>query len=115
MSYEIITIEPFDRQLKRLAKRYLSLKDDLKELQRVLKENPKQGEPLGKKCFKIRLAITSKNKGKSGGGRVITNVLVDKEKVYLLSIYDKAEQENISDTAIERLLAFIEEEGEEEQ
>jgi hypothetical protein len=55
------------------------------------------GTPLGHDCFKIRMAITAKGKGKSGGARVITHVQVTKEHIFLLSIYDKSEAENITD------------------
>ena len=61
-----------------------------------LETNPSQGTPVGKNCFKIRLAIRSKNAGKSGGARVITHVKIIKQTVYLLSIYDKSEQATIA-------------------
>ncbi len=109
MNYEILFIPPFARQLKRLSKRYVSLAEDYSTLLESLENNPLLGEPVGRNCYKVRLAITSKNKGKSSGARVITNVLVENKKVYLLSIYDKFEQENIADKEIERLLAFIDE------
>lgn len=57
-----------------------------------------------KNCFKIRLAITSKGKGKSGGARIITHVQVAANSVFLLSIYDKSERENLTDTKIEALV-----------
>ena len=37
-------------------------------------ETPGQGTPLGHDAYKIRLKITSKEKGKSGGARVISLV-----------------------------------------
>ena len=62
-----------------------------------LVQQPQMGTPLGHDCFKIRMAITAKGKGKSGGARVITHVQVTKEHIFLLSIYDKSEAENITD------------------
>jgi hypothetical protein len=59
-----------------LAKKYPSLKSDFTDFLESLAENPTQGTPLGKDCYKIRMAISSKNKGKSGGARIITNVYV---------------------------------------
>jgi hypothetical protein len=73
-----------------------------------LEINPIQGEPLGKDCYKIRMAIASKNKGKSGGSRVITCVKVVNETVFLLSIYDKSEKENIEDSKLKSLLEINE-------
>jgi len=75
MSYKIYTANSFDRELKSLAKKYHSIKEDVKTFSDSLKESPIQGKPLGKDCYKIRMAITSKGKGKSGGARIITCVL----------------------------------------
>ena len=80
MNYNVLTIPSFDRQLKKLAKKYPSLKIEYKDLIQSLKHNPTQGISLGKNCFKIRLSISSKGKGKSGGGRVITNIVVERNR-----------------------------------
>ncbi|MFN8437341.1 MAG: type II toxin-antitoxin system RelE/ParE family toxin [Cytophagales bacterium] len=109
MSYSVKSIEVFEKQVKRLSKKYASLKNELLELVQKLKENPEQGTPIGKNCFKIRLAIASKNKGKSGGARIITHFMVTDASVYLLSIYDKSDKENLTDKELEELLNFISE------
>jgi hypothetical protein len=54
------------------------------------------------------MAIKSKGKGKSGGARVITHVKIEAVTIYLVSIYDKSDQENISDEQIKNLLKDIE-------
>jgi len=72
MSFRIKAIPEFEKQLKKLAKKYPSIKSEFINLVKSLEENPKQGTPLLKNCYKIRIAIKSKGKGKSGGGRVIT-------------------------------------------
>ena len=107
MSYEVKSIAVFEKQTKRLVKKYVSLKKELLILVKELKENPRQGKPIGKSCFKIRIAIASKGKGKSGGARLITNFMVTDEIVYLLSIYDKSEKENITDKELDELLKYI--------
>ncbi len=107
MSYNIIAVPTFRKELRKLANKYPSLKTDLAVLFESLEENPIQGTSLGKHCYKIRLAISSKGKGKSGGGRVITNFVVADKTVYLLSIYDKSEKENISDSELNELLKHI--------
>ena len=104
MSYNIIVTSEFKKQTKSIAKKHRSLKDDLISLIETLSNQPFQGEALGKDCFKVRLAIASKGKGKSGGGRVITCVKVVDQNVYLLAIYDKSERESISDKEIDTLL-----------
>ena len=72
-----------------------------------LHTNPTKGTPIGHSCYKIRLAIKSKGKGKSGGARVITYYYIHGSTVYLLSIYDKADLENVSEKKIAKLLQGI--------
>lgn len=110
MSYRVKSIDLFERQAKRLMKKYPSLRAELLELVDQLEQNPNQGTPIGKNCFKIRLAIKSKGRGKSGGSRVITNLIVDRETVYLLAIYDKSNKESISDKELDTLLQDVPEE-----
>jgi hypothetical protein len=96
-------IEPssrFQREYKRLSKKFPSVRDELRELIVDLRENPELGTSLGNNCFKIRLPIASKGVGKSGGARVITYVRLLEDRIALLSIYDKSEQSNISDKDI---------------
>ncbi len=107
MNYKVKTIDVFEKQAKRLIKKYTSLKKELLELVQELKEDPKQGTTIGKNCFKIRIAIASKGKGKSGGARVIANFVVTDATVYLLSIYDKSEKENLTDKELDELLRSI--------
>jgi hypothetical protein len=107
MSYEVKSIPKFERELKRLAKKYPSLKLEFIELVQTLKEKPNQGTPLGNACYKLRLAIASKGKGKSGGARAITYVHVSLTTVYMLTIFDKSERENISDKELTTLLMQI--------
>jgi len=68
----------------------------LEQLSGILQEKPDFGTPIGKDCYKIRIAIASKAKGKSGGARIITYVFVAGVTVFLFSIYDKSEQGNVS-------------------
>ena len=107
MSFEIIATEPFERKLKRLAKKYKSIKIDLSQLVSNLIENPKMGTSIGKDCYKIRLTISSKGKGKSGGARVITYVRVVKHTVFLMDIYDKSEQSTIGDAELKLLIDLL--------
>jgi len=107
MSYNVLTIMPYDKQLKRLAKKYPSLKIEFAELIESLEQQPEQGTPLGNNCYKIRISIASKGKGKSGGARVITNVVVAETSVFLLAIYDKSEKDNLKDSELKELLKFV--------
>ena len=104
MSYDVRTTAPFERSAKRLNKKHSSLKSDLENLIISLGENPMQGDELSPGIRKIRMAITSKGRGKSGGARVITYTIVIAENegsVYLIDIYDKADYSTV-DVAIIR-------------
>ena len=107
MSYNVLTIPPFDKQLKRLAKKYPSLKNDFAKLLESLEQEPEQGTNLGNNCYKIRIAIASKGRGKSGGARVITHLVFKNDTVYLLTIYDKSDIENLTDKEILELIRLI--------
>lgn len=95
MSYNIIPTPDFKKFFKKLYKKYPSLKDDLGELIEKLEEDYQTGTSLGCNLFKIRLAIESKNKGKSAGARVIYFLLADDNEIYLIHIFDKGQCENI--------------------
>lgn len=84
-----------------LSKKYTSLTNDVRHLQTELLENPTMGESLGKNRYKVRLKITSKGKGKSGGARVITYVEIHNDALYLLTMYDKSDIENINDAYLD--------------
>jgi hypothetical protein len=107
MSYKVKTISHFERQAKRLIKKFPSLKNELVHLGQELKVHPQQGTSLGYDCYKIRLSIASKGKGKSGGARVITHIAITETTVYLLSIFDKSEQATITDKELKALLKQI--------
>ena len=108
MKYSVLSIPPFDRQLKRLAKKFPSLKAEYAALVDELGRNPEKGQSLGNNCFKIRMAIASKGRGTSGRARIITHIYVENETAFLLAIYDKSEQNDISDKELRELLYEIE-------
>lgn len=108
MSFEVIATNPFKRKAKKLSKKHKSLKKDLKPIFSSLSENPTQGDAIGKNCYKIRFSISSKGKGKSGGGRIITLVRFNNNKVFLLDIYDKSKKETITDKELEILIQLLE-------
>jgi mRNA-degrading endonuclease RelE of RelBE toxin-antitoxin system len=104
MNFKVSASPTFERELKQLSKKYPSIKVDIIAFSKSLSENPFQGDGLGKDCYKVRMKVTSKGRGKSGGSRVITCVKIVNEQVKLLSIYDKSEQETISDSFLMQLL-----------
>jgi hypothetical protein len=108
MANKIVVGDSFRRQAKKLSKRYKSLPADVQKVVDRLKIEARMGTPLGGNAYKIRVAITSKSKGKSGGGRIITYAYIEKETVYLIAIYDKSEMSNISDLELSLLIKEIE-------
>lgn len=110
MNYSIDTLPSFDKKVKKLAKKYKSLKSDLRELVKELMQNPTVGADLGNGVRKVRMAISDKGKGKSHGARVITYttiISVEESIITLLAIYDKAEQNTITEKEISLLLKEI--------
>lgn len=104
MSFNVIASDNFKKEAKRLAKKYRSLKTELEVLGQQLSDDPTIGISLGNNIYKIRIAILSKGKGKSGGARVISFVKINDEVVLLLSIYSKSEKDSISDAEIQELI-----------
>jgi mRNA-degrading endonuclease RelE of RelBE toxin-antitoxin system len=107
MSYSVIPINKFKKEAKRFIKKYPSLKNELTNLNESLSKEPTTGTPLGNDTYKIRVAIKSKGKGKSGGAGVITYLITENKEVYLLTIYDKAELDSIDDKTLKRIIQSI--------
>jgi hypothetical protein len=108
MKYDVHTTSRFDKELKRLVKKYPSLRDEAIALIISLETNPLQGTDMGNGVRKIRVAVQSKGKGKKGGVRIMTCIKMVQERLYLFSIYNKGEQDNISDAEINKLIKEIE-------
>lgn len=107
MNFEIRASKFFAKEIKRLGKKYKSLKNDYCNLLDRLQNNPSEGVDLGHGLRKVRMAISDKNKGKSHGARVITfTILVDEQTgiINLLYIYDKEERSSISKEEILEML-----------
>lgn len=87
MAYEIEAVEVFEKQLKKLSKKYKSLAQDMRSFLGELAENPHSSVDLGNNTYQNRVAVKSKGKGKRGGLRVIDHVIDEDELIYLLSVY----------------------------
>ena len=111
MNFEIIPTTGFAKALKALAKKHPSIKQDIADFSDSLQKNPFQGDELSPGIRKIRMAITSKGRGKSGGARVITYTIVISElqgRVYLIDIYDKADFSTVDVAILKDLIAELE-------
>ena len=101
---KIVPTPEFIKQVKKLAKSYKHIADDLESLRQQLIHNPTIGTDLGNKCFKIRLANSSISVGKSGAFRIITYYIDKQNIIRLLLIYTKTQKENISDRELIEVL-----------
>lgn len=110
MNVEIFLSDEFRRQFKRLAKKYKSLVNDFITFKKELMDDPFQGDELGHGVRKVRMAISSKGKGKSGGARIITlNIYKSTAgdiEITLLTIYDKNEISSVTDDYIKWLISL---------
>jgi len=104
MNLNIKTLSSFDKDVKRLFKKYKQLPADLKVLKKELLENSKSGIELSNRCYKIRLANSSIPTGKSGGFRIIYYHIDTNDNLYLMSMYSKSELDNIDDKVIFQIL-----------
>jgi mRNA-degrading endonuclease RelE of RelBE toxin-antitoxin system len=118
MKTKVRVTKNFKKQAKKLLKKYASLRNELMELESILLNNPYHGTKLNENLYKIRVAVKSKGKGKSGGLRAITyletEVVILTESmsnfeitVNLIAIYDKSETENITSKEITELIKNI--------
>lgn len=104
-----VEVDPaFAKAYKKLSKKYPSFHSDLSELVEELKQNALLGVSLGGNLRKIRLAVKSKGKGKSGGARVITYVIVVESLVILLTAYDKSSVETVTDEELNKIASRYE-------
>ena len=104
MIYKIIPTADFKKFFKKLFKKYPSLKVDLAELSEKLAQDYTCGISLGNSLYKVRIAIQSKNKGKSAGARIIYFFLSEDNEIYLIHIYDKSQYENVPKEKLTKLL-----------
>ena len=109
MNYKVIPTLRFKRQSKKLLKKYSSLSAELQAFERDLMANPIQGQSLGQNAYKVRIAVKSKGKGKSGGLRLITYLIIEEDEIYLLTVYDKSEIESIESIDSKTLKEMIKE------
>jgi mRNA-degrading endonuclease RelE of RelBE toxin-antitoxin system len=103
----IIPTRQFAKDLKELGKKYPSITNDLRQLQTELLQNPTKGIMISENRYKIHLKIASKGKGKSGGARVITYFKIVADELWLLTMYDKSEIENVNDSFLDDLVKDI--------
>jgi mRNA-degrading endonuclease RelE of RelBE toxin-antitoxin system len=111
MNYSPITIIPthrFEKELKRLIRKFPSLKNEYAQLIETLLKNPQTGTFMGNNCYKIRLSVAAKGKGKRGGARVVSHLHFNTDTIYLLTIYDKGEKQDLKPNELTEMILHLE-------
>ncbi|HEY4876779.1 MAG TPA: hypothetical protein VIH86_14465 [Puia sp.] len=82
MSFKIIPEPVFEKELKKISAKYPSFKSDFRHFLDLLAKDQIQGISLGNNCYKIRLAIADKGRGKIGGARIITHIKIIRAEIF---------------------------------
>ncbi len=96
----------FQRQLKRLARKYRHVRQDLDTITSQLQAGETPGDQFqgtGYTAYKARVRNTDALRGTSGGYRVIYYI-IDADDILMLTIYSKTEQEDVDTDTIVRLI-----------
>ena len=101
------TTELFDKQAKKLSKRYNLLKHDIESFILHFEAVHQQSTTIKKNLYKIRLKNSNKNRGKRSGYRVYYYMKLE-EIVYLLTIYDKSKIEMIDESLFIDIISDLE-------
>ncbi len=107
MNYEVKAVDNFTKDVKKLFKKYRSIKSDILELIDRLEEDYTIGIDLGSNLYKIRVKNSDVG-GKSGGYRVIYYTRLTNGSIYLLTIYSKSQKESINVKSLKPLIDEIE-------
>ena len=102
-------LHKFRRRLKRLRRKYPAVTQEVDKLLTALERDRRPGEKLsgyGHDLYKVRLPNPSARRGKGGGFRVVYYVQFA-DLVYLVTIYSKTEESDISQSAVDSILADI--------
>lgn len=100
------TSELFDKQAKKLSKKYRSIATDLSSFIDNFDLHHQSSTLIKNSLYKVRIKNSDKNRGKSGGYRVYYYIK-SQENIYLLTIYDKSEIESINEEILTELIEGI--------
>ncbi len=104
MNFETVT--KFDKDVKKLSKKYNLIKEDLKDFVLNFDDIHQEATSIKNNLYKVRLSNSNKNKGKSSGYRIYYYVKIN-ETVYLLTIYDKSQIESINEISLNKYINEI--------
>jgi len=102
--YTVVEQELYKKTLKKLSKSYINIDLDIQDFLKSINTKDDLGIELKSNVFKVRIANSDKNKGKSAGYRLISYLAVIENELHLLYIYDKSSLVNISEKEIDKLV-----------
>ncbi|CAA6804816.1 MAG: RelE toxin of RelE / RelB toxin-antitoxin system [uncultured Campylobacterales bacterium] len=106
MSYEVLVVDEFKRNVKKLFKKYKFIKQDLLPLVSSLEKDAFIGTHLGSNIYKTRVKNSDLG-GKSGGYRVVYYTHLPKNRIYLLTVFSKTQKANINVKELQPILKKI--------
>jgi hypothetical protein len=96
MKLNFFQTRQFSKSLDNFVKRRLLLRKDFDDFLRILAENPDIGDVIAGTNGVRKTRLRSASRGKSGGFRVCYYLITQVGTIYLLLIYAKNEQENLT-------------------
>ena len=106
-STRVDTLAIFQKELKRLTRKYPSVIDTVTELVSKLEQGDRPGNSVGDSVYKVRLPNPSARRGKRSGFRIIYDTPTQ-HHVTLIAIYSKTEHADITDAEIRQRIASVE-------
>jgi len=100
----------FDRNLRTLAKKYRSIREDIQPVIQQLEQGELPGDAVpgvGYAVFKLRVRNRDNQKGKSGGYRLIYYIKTE-TRIILLTLYSKSEQIDIAADELQSIITDYE-------
>jgi len=103
---KLIVIEQnlYKKAVKKLSKKYSNIFDDVDEFLNSIKTKEDLGIELKSNVYKVRIKNSNKNRGKSGGYRLISYLKIVDNELHLLYIYDKSQIVNLTEKEIDNLI-----------
>jgi len=102
--YKVVEQELYQKAFKKLSKTYKNINLDVDNFLESIQTKEDLGIELKSNIFKVRVANTNKNKGKSAGYRLISYLAIIENKLHLLYIYDKSKLVNLSEKEIDEIV-----------
>ena len=104
IKYKVIEQSLYQKSFKKLSKSYKNIHLDIDKYLESISSKEDLGIELKSNVYKVRIANSDKNKGKSSGYRLISYLAIIENKLHLLYIYDKSALVNLSENQIDNIV-----------